>query len=340
MFMSIVPCIRLNLRTNKLVPPESCCLILCDHVQLIALVSVRSSDLLSLDGLRSLMYQHRHKTHRAGLQGFWYPNFELVESNSGTFDWTVRNSKNGPKALNSGEAPLFLIAIPGFQHICELPDLLTRESVATQLFRLPAASLIKVVSSQYFQYYDDEIKQLQFGIPSQRQTAGLALRTHEDVAYVVDVLRRNGDQDRPKIRELLRDSLFPEASNSRLDRAVNVSLRLWLMINIREQEFKSSSTLQRPCVQWNNESTLDTFLSGLFPKPRWEATPREGKYDPQFTAAFMVNVCGLKLKWTTSLEDHLRLDRKPDSRTLWIFPFKFHLRNLLRSQECLNDNEK
>jgi hypothetical protein len=38
----------------------------------------------------------------------------------------------------------------------------------------------------------------------------------------------------------------------------------------------------------------------------------------------MVNVCGLQVKWTTSLEDHLGLDR--EHRTIWVFSHRRFLK--------------
>lgn len=187
------------------------------------------------------------------------------------------------------------------------------------------------VFESFIAYYNDEILQLEFGPQNERQSAKLALSTHGNLIEVVQVLGRNRNRTRPELRRLLSDSIFPNAGKQQLNRTIDVTLRLWLMINTRESQLKPSSRLHRPCLEWNDESTLSGFLSGSFPKPRWELSAREGRYDPRFTAAFMTKICGLKIGWTTSLEDHLRLDRR--TKTLWVFPYKPFLQMLLQTDE-------
>jgi len=45
----------------------------------------------------------------------------------------------------------------------------------------------------------------------------------------------------------------------------------------------------------------------------------------------MVHICGLGLKWSESLEDHLRLDRR--GKVLWVFPYKAFLNGHLTSRD-------
>lgn len=62
-------------------------------------------------------------------------------------------------------------------------------------------------------------------------------------------------------------------------------------------------------VVWEDAMYLDQLLSNLFFCYHTDLNSRSRRLSPHFTAAEMVKICGLKLKWTESLADHLRLDR-------------------------------
>jgi hypothetical protein len=52
----------------------------------------------------------------------------------------------------------------------------------------------------------------------------------------------------------------------------------------------------------------------------------------------MQRVCGLKIEWTTSLHDHLRLDQ--GRKALKIFLYKCYLQALIESHQNINDKTK
>lgn len=189
----------------------------------------------------------------------------------------------------------------------------------------------------YFEYYNEELVLLRTGISEKTwQSKGLATKTYEDIFYVVNVLRDNGDSRRPQLRSLLR-SRFRSSDDLGLDRSINLAIRLWLMINTQEPEFggiRHGAT----CVQWDDETTLRAFFQRLFPKTRWQITSRSSRLGPHFTAAFMERVCGLKIEWTTSLQDHLWLDRP--RKALKIFPFKCHLQAMIDSHQNSSNKKK
>jgi hypothetical protein len=193
------------------------------------------------------------------------------------------------------------------------------------------------VFQAYFDYYIKELELLRTGISEETwQTKGLAANTYEDIFYVVNILRENGDSRRPEIRSLLQ-SRFPLSDDLGLDRSINLAIRLWLMINTQEPEF-GGIRHEATCAQWDDDTTLRTFLSGLFPHSRWQITAQSSRLGPHFTAAFMQRVCGLKIEWTTSLHDHLRLDRR--RKALKIFPYKCHLQALIESYQDSNGQNK
>ena len=188
---------------------------------------------------------------------------------------------------------------------------------------------------RYFVYYHEELALLRKGISEESwQVKGLAVKTSEDVFCVVNVLRESRDSRRPDVRKRLSQK-FSSPDHQSLDRSINLAIRLWLMINTQEPEFEGLRH-EATSVQWDDKSTLRDFLRSLFPHSRWQLTAQSNRVGPHFTAAFMYGVCGLSIEWTTSLHDHLRLDRR--RKALKVFPYKCHLQALIDSQRGNGDS--
>jgi len=132
---------------------------------------------------------------------------------------------------------------------------------------------------------------------------------------------------RAKLRE---DDRFDDREDWAFDHSIDITIRLWLQINIRDESFRDSGK-GVPDVQWNGLKTLTEFLSALSPVAKWELGAKERRLDPYFTGANMMDICDLKIDWTSSLEDHLRLDRV--GRVLWIFPYKRTIQAFLSEAE-------
>jgi hypothetical protein len=189
----------------------------------------------------------------------------------------------------------------------------------------------------YFEYYIEELNLLRIGISEEIwQINNLAVKTYEDIFFVVDVLRTNSDAQRPQLRSILR-SRFKLVDDFGLNRSINLSIRLWLMINLQEPEFRGIRH-GATCIQWNDETALRVFFRNLFPVSPWQITARSSRLGPHFTVAFMQSVCGLKIEWTTSLPDHLHLDRQ--RKALKIFPYKCHLQAMIESYKSSTDENE
>jgi hypothetical protein len=172
--------------------------------------------------------------------------------------------------------------------------------------------------NSFFRYYDREISWLTVGASAANdQTIGVVLETHDDVATAVKALRDGIDSNRSGIRSSLREE-FHRGEEEGLNRSIDIVVRLWSMVNVKEAKYQRNT--ERPPQQWNDQITLRDFFANLFPSSKVQLKARKSRLSPFFTVAFMVDVCGLKVDWTNSLEDHLFLDRQ--TMTLWIFPHK------------------
>lgn len=171
----------------------------------------------------------------------------------------------------------------------------------------------------YFRYYDSEIDMLRFGSsPLSWQSTELAAKTHGDILYIAAILLQSGTRTRPAIRSIMK-TRFQGVTDIALNRSIDLTMRLWLSLNIREEAFRPLSP-QTPALEWDDASSMQDFLSSLFPPSHWQIDMREGRLHPYFTVANMVKICRLKIEWTDSLEDHLRLDRR--QKVLRVFPHK------------------
>ena len=188
----------------------------------------------------------------------------------------------------------------------------------------------------YFEYYREEMDLLYKGISKKSwQATNLPIETHDDIFDIVKLLRNRDNRDilRPALRQRL-PLRFCSSDEEALNRSINLAIRLWLMINTQEPEFRSLRK-GATSVQWDDAIELSAFLRSLFPNSRWDITPQSNRLEPQFTAVFMQRICGLKIEWTPSLHDHLRLDRQ--RKAVKIFPYKGHLQALIDSSQNSDD---
>lgn len=185
----------------------------------------------------------------------------------------------------------------------------------------------------YVEYCNDELRLLCTGLSQQSwQSQKLAVKTIEDIAYVTSVLQQHQHSTRPDMRRLLLQR-FPQASTAELDRSINLALRLWLMLNFQESDYETLRH-EANCVQWDEHSTLCDRIDRLFPKAHWKVSSSTSRLGSHFTAIFLTRVCGVRLEWTTSIHDHLRLDRDRRGKViLRIFSYKQLISRLLSDSQ-------
>jgi len=188
----------------------------------------------------------------------------------------------------------------------------------------------------YLVLYREEIK----AIKRQRHTNGtqneeadfdrignqkaLAARDYKSIIRIVKVLVGAKAKCRSCVRdELRRCDDFNSSSDTALNNSIDMAFRLWLMLNVRR--FDQTLTPDTISLQWNDDDTLDQFVTQQFPEATEPMTSNAShRVDADFTAVTLREHRGIDVVWTTSLEDHLRLkyDRKKKTARLRVFPFK------------------
>ena len=203
-----------------------------------------------------------------------------------------------------------------------------RLEILQAIFRWRFAAVDVGKFNNYFAFYEHELSTLSLGQWSQLcPSSQIAVATHSDLLRALGVVQANANSAKKMIRREL-CSEFAPAAEERVDRTLDLILRLWLMINVRDKT-KSLQTLRTPVVVWGDDWNLYQLLKETFPVSESVLAARESRLHPSFTVVFMIEVCGVRLEWTDCLADHLRLDRR--TRVLRIFPYKVFLQSHLLS---------
>lgn len=180
-------------------------------------------------------------------------------------------------------------------------------------------------------YYQRTWKALRNGSPSEADTMGPVSGDHiQKVITSIQQTIADGSQcKRPQLKTALaKDTLFELHSPDSLDRCIDLALRLWLVLNIRDEDYCPGTH----SIQWDDQKTLQQFVEEQFPAPRFFQELGEKMFDfalpDSFTTVKLKRYSGIKVEWTYDLSEHLYLDK--DHRMLKIFPLKYYLNALRR----------
>jgi hypothetical protein len=178
-------------------------------------------------------------------------------------------------------------------------------------------------------------RQLESSQPSRYARRGSdshEIKTYDDLLDCFRELRADDAADRVTVTQKLQD-MFPKASSGEIGRALGLCFRLAFFVDVRCDDKGRTllTSLKSFGIPWALEVPLRQVLGGAFPRSRYKLTSDESRLHPQFTAAFMVRVCSLKIDWTDNLADHLYLDRQ--NNTLLVFPLKACLAAILSNTD-------
>lgn len=137
-------------------------------------------------------------------------------------------------------------------------------------------------------------------------------------------------------REMVQEDLsarFLNTDQAAIRRSLELSVRLWLTININSSTVAVGPTYSYETpLDWAPDLSLENLVRNQFVKsPGAKETRTRAKIDPTLTAAYLVNTCGIKLRWTDSLSDHLQFD--PAQRRLAVYRHKICLANHLEAHD-------
>jgi hypothetical protein len=213
------------------------------------------------------------------------------------------------------------------------PELLARSSLGPTLSTFLSVSEEEIALGRfaaYQCYHDRTWESLRYGFPPEAESMEPVTEAHvRIVAKTISSTALESQCQREVLRgALAEDSHFEHHSDESLNRTIDLVLRLWLVLNIRDNEYAPGAH----SIQWEDGILLQTFIAQQFPKPRMLRDLSERMFDfvlpDNFTMVKLKRYSGLKVHWTYDLSEHLDLDK--DHRILKVFPLKYYLNELRR----------
>jgi hypothetical protein len=204
-----------------------------------------------------------------------------------------------------------------------------KAEIIARFWRKPRANIRIEDYTAYFQFYQKSCDALYLGLRCEAKA--LVTDSHDHVLVIVDLIWSYLDDNqgckrmplRKKLERhfshLLESSLSHE-KDIKLNNSINLALRLWLTVDIREEVFAPASF----SIQWDDNSTLQDFVWRQFPSPRLTAALTEKEtvtlLESDFTAGNLWRIGGISIEWTYHLNEHLSFDR--ELRRLKVYTLK------------------
>ncbi|KAF2728231.1 hypothetical protein EJ04DRAFT_412869, partial [Polyplosphaeria fusca] len=119
-----------------------------------------------------------------------------------------------------------------------------------------------------------------------------------------------------------------------LQRSIELSIRLWLTINVKSPSVAVGPTFPfEDPLEWTPPMSLASLIETRFGKSDFSGDSKvRVRLEGSFTAAYLVNICGMQIQWTDYLSDHLRHDAS--GRNLVVYRHKICLVNHLKSGDA------
>lgn len=164
----------------------------------------------------------------------------------------------------------------------------------------------------YLEFVSNEIKQIQ------HHRTHFAAQDMDTIFNIIDTLRNNLHLPCGEILRLL-SSQYINFDPVATRRSLELSARLWLTINIRSSHISLGPTFAGDVpIEWDPHMSLDALIQAHLIKATYrQASKGIDTIDVDFTAAYLVNTCGMKLKWTDDMSQHLFLDLKRTVLTVY-----------------------
>jgi hypothetical protein len=188
--------------------------------------------------------------------------------------------------------------------------------------------------SEFRSYYDRTCTALNEGNLPEAESMGPVQDEH--IRLIVDLMSKEIIYGRPCQRKIFRVALgkasqFSSHTEDSINRSIDLSLRLWLVLNVRDDDYAPGVH----SIQWDDSKSLQSFIASQFPKPRLFKELSEKMFDfvlPDiFTIVKLKRYSGIKIDWTYDLSEHLDLDK--DHRILKVFPLKAYMYGLRKRSE-------
>ncbi|KAL4931092.1 uncharacterized protein BDV17DRAFT_289088 [Aspergillus undulatus] len=118
-------------------------------------------------------------------------------------------------------------------------------------------------------------------------------------------------------------------SDAAIGRSIHLAVQLWLCLSVYSQDNKMVGSIKprESRVHWTLDEALDQMVASQCPASAGIIPSTTYQIDGSFTLAKMKSICGLQIRWTNNLKDHLRLEGQKGQRTLSVYQHRKFLVN-------------
>lgn len=145
------------------------------------------------------------------------------------------------------------------QRLLNVTDENTKRRVTEHFFGIFADAKELSCLESFFKLYNKELRRLRVRITL--LVSGVHTKPHEDLVHIRDIVFESRTEPRSMLRARLRPNLVME-DNISVDRMVNLTIHLWLMVNVHDDSL--SISLWRPqqfSAKWDKLDSLVEFLA-------------------------------------------------------------------------------
>jgi hypothetical protein len=178
--------------------------------------------------------------------------------------------------------------------------------------KVPPESLEFQTYAAFLEYMSSELDQIQ-----QHQRL-FAVESFGGILDIIQTLRENYSQPRSHVLQIL-STRFLNVEIAAIQRSLELSIRLWLTLNVNSSNIAIGPTFANEIpLDWDDSISLKTMVVSQFSKGVGASNyALRSKIDPNFTAAYLANTCGMKLYWTDNIASHLCFDLKRQVLTVY-----------------------
>jgi hypothetical protein len=164
--------------------------------------------------------------------------------------------------------------------------------------------------------------------PLLRRRECYAVADLKDIFKIVEVLRQLCTRPLSEVLQAL-STQFPNIELAKLRRSVELSVRLWLTLNISSYAIALGPTFANEVpLDWEDVVSLEDVARKRFVKNQRSSRI---KVDPKFTAANLAKTCGIAINWTDYIDGHLGFDS--ERQVLTVYRHKVCLVNFLDGED-------
>lgn len=107
---------------------------------------------------------------------------------------------------------------------------------------------------------------------------------------------------------------------------VELAIGFWANLHVQIPRRFSNPALTpvESIITWSDNTTIQSFIGSHFDKIRARPAKNLGTIDPRFSMAFLVKAYEYRVRWTSNLSEHLKIDPQPP-RLIMIYEHKIFL---------------